>query len=104
MTGQPFIDQPAVRLAVRALIAGGIAAGVAIQNAATLDHAAVMAAGSAAVMAFLEVFTPVNRTVGAFKQPNGPSGQPATVDLAALNQALIALRETNQLLSQLGKE
>lgn len=65
-----FFADPVVRLALRALVAGGIAAATAYKaTGGTIAwHGLVVAAG----LAFCEVFTPLNSLVGVFKIASKP--------------------------------
>ena len=68
-----MLKSPKLRLAGRALIAGLIAAGVSIKASGySTDKTAVYAAAGAGILAFCEVFTPLNAVVGYFKgNPDG---------------------------------
>lgn len=58
---------PQIRLALRALLAGLLTLGTQLQQSAAWDNALLRSAIVAAVLAALEVFTPVNAVVGPGK-------------------------------------
>jgi hypothetical protein len=62
-TIQHYLSNPKVRLALRAVVAGLTVIGAKYLGGGTDVHAIVVAG----VLAFLEVFTPLNATVGFFK-------------------------------------
>lgn len=64
MTG--MFSNPTVRLALRALVAGATTALLFVQNSSD-GTAAWKGAIAAGVLAFCEVFTPLNALVGWFK-------------------------------------
>lgn len=66
---------PTVRLALRAILAGGVAAAASYKSAggAIVWHALAVAF----VLAFAEVFTPLNAIVGVFKTPAEKKPAPA---------------------------
>ena len=74
------LNNPTVRLALRALLAGLTAAGASYQSSGTtIAWHGILVAGA---LAFAEVFTPLNALVGAFKtnvQTQGVGAAPALV-------------------------
>lgn len=68
-----IFKNPTVRLLGRAIVSGLLVFGATIQaNGYSFEKPALYAAAAAAIHAFLEVFTPLNAVVGAFKkQPDG---------------------------------
>lgn len=61
-----LLAKPAVRLALRAIVAG-VLAGAAVYREAGGGTVAWTAVAAAAIMAASEYFTPLNALVGAFK-------------------------------------
>lgn len=66
-----FFSNPWVRLAGRALVAGGTAAYMQYRT----NNVPVTVAVATGVLAFAEVFTPLNAVVGVFKQAAKRSGK-----------------------------
>lgn len=64
-----LLANPTVRLAIRAALAG-LAAGLAVIKASGghVNGAVISGAATAAGLAFLEAFTPLNQLAGLFKK------------------------------------
>jgi len=90
-----IFDNATIRLFGRAVVAGAIAAGAALlAGQGGVEKPALYAAAGAFAHAFIEVFTPLNSLVGAFKKT--PEGH-IDVNTQALQDALDALkREVNR--------
>ena len=63
------MKNPVVRLIARALVAGAAAFVAQLQASESWDAALLRSALIAAVLAAVEVLTPVNAVVGAWKKP-----------------------------------
>ena len=59
-----LLRKPIVRLALRALVAGAAVLVTAYMNTGSITRAPIVAG----VLAFCEIFTPINGLVGYFKQ------------------------------------
>jgi len=67
-----IFDNPYVRLAGRAVLSGALAAGAVIYaSAGNVDKTVILAAAAAGIHALVEVFTPLNKIVGAFHAKDG---------------------------------
>jgi hypothetical protein len=64
-----LMEQPYIRLAVRAVVVGvGVAVATVQESSDPLDKGVWMGAIAAGGFAALEIFTPLNRLVGWFKK------------------------------------
>lgn len=61
------MQSPTVRLIVRAILAGVVAAGTQLQQSTNWDRSLISGAIVGAVLAAAEVLTPLNPTVGVAK-------------------------------------
>jgi len=63
-----MFKSPKVRLALRALLSGALAAGAVVYASnGNVDKTVLLAAAAAGIHAFAEIFTPLNALVGPFK-------------------------------------
>jgi hypothetical protein len=61
-----LFSNPTVRLAARAVLAGLLSFGAQMQASSGIGSSVLRSAAVAGILAFAEVFTPLNQTVGLF--------------------------------------